>query len=326
MPSSNLEDLLASVRSTIRPPAPTIDPTAEHRARNSARSSPIPGPFSGPIPSANQVSALPQAGQHQHQPQQARFPGRAPPPLAATVLPNIIPTPHHPSSTTAFLPPRGPCAYKPTLLTPTCTCLRYMSRLGPFAPSSVTTSASTSGTGTSRFHCDGCAHHASYHALENEREEQTLARWRAEAALGNDPEMGGGLAWQTAGQRLTPDTRQMLVGEIDEQLAEAAGRQQNHEQQQNQQQQQQQGRSGAPRLAIMGGARSGSGSGRETGARDGARDGARERAPGARERDQATTRAVAAALTTAAAAAAAGGARARDENRWSKKRKVEDES
>ena len=32
------------------------------------------------------------------------------------------------------------------------------------------------------FDCDGCGHHASFHDLENRREEEIIRRWKAEEA------------------------------------------------------------------------------------------------------------------------------------------------
>ncbi|KZF18965.1 hypothetical protein L228DRAFT_51552 [Xylona heveae TC161] len=70
-----------------------------------------------------------------------------------------------------YTPPRGPCTHKASLIAPGCPCLRFM--IHP-------TKAATS------FECDGCGHHASYHQLENKKEDEILARWRAEEASAND--------------------------------------------------------------------------------------------------------------------------------------------
>ena len=63
-----------------------------------------------------------------------------------------------------YVPPRGPCGYKTSLMSPACTCLRFM-----IHPVKAATS----------FECDGCAHHASYHKMENKDEEEVISRWRA---------------------------------------------------------------------------------------------------------------------------------------------------
>jgi len=67
----------------------------------------------------------------------------------------------------SYIPPRGPCAHKPSLMTPTCTCLRFM--IHPVKAASS-------------FECDGCGHHASFHKMENRSEDETVSRWKAEEA------------------------------------------------------------------------------------------------------------------------------------------------
>ena len=67
----------------------------------------------------------------------------------------------------SYIPPRGPCAHKPSLMTPTCTCLRFM--IHPVKAASS-------------FECDGCGHHASFHKMENRVEDETVSRWKAEEA------------------------------------------------------------------------------------------------------------------------------------------------
>ncbi|KAI9780647.1 MAG: hypothetical protein M1839_006588 [Geoglossum umbratile] len=62
--------------------------------------------------------------------------------------------------------PRGRCNYKPSLLTSSCPCLRFMTH-----PLHAATS----------FECDGCGHHASFHMLVNKEEDEVVARWKAEA-------------------------------------------------------------------------------------------------------------------------------------------------
>ena len=66
----------------------------------------------------------------------------------------------------AYTAPRGPCSQKLSMLT-SCPCYRFM--IHPMK-------ASTS------FDCDGCGHHASYHRLQNEQEEETAKRWKVEQA------------------------------------------------------------------------------------------------------------------------------------------------
>lgn len=63
----------------------------------------------------------------------------------------------------SYVPPRGPCGYKTSLMSPTCACLRFM-----IHPVKAATS----------FECDGCGHHASYHKMENKTEEELIKRWK----------------------------------------------------------------------------------------------------------------------------------------------------
>ncbi|MCJ1371308.1 hypothetical protein MMC20_002523 [Loxospora ochrophaea] len=65
----------------------------------------------------------------------------------------------------SYLPPRGPCNYKVSLISPACTCLRFMVHPAKAASS---------------FECDGCGHHASFHQMENRAEDELVRRWRAE--------------------------------------------------------------------------------------------------------------------------------------------------
>ncbi|KAI9881593.1 MAG: hypothetical protein M1830_000157 [Pleopsidium flavum] len=65
----------------------------------------------------------------------------------------------------SYTPPRGPCAHKPSVITPSCACLRFM--IHPLKASSS-------------FDCDGCGHHASFHKMENRAEDEVVRRWRAE--------------------------------------------------------------------------------------------------------------------------------------------------
>ena len=64
----------------------------------------------------------------------------------------------------AYTAPRGPCSQKLSMLT-SCPCYRFM--IHPMK-------ASTS------FDCDGCGHHASYHRMQNEQEEEIAKRWKEE--------------------------------------------------------------------------------------------------------------------------------------------------
>ncbi|KAF8539811.1 hypothetical protein BDD12DRAFT_909854 [Trichophaea hybrida] len=52
--------------------------------------------------------------------------------------------------------PRGKCVHKPSVLSSSCPCLRFM--LNPLQAASS-------------FACDGCGHHASFHNLKNAEEE-----------------------------------------------------------------------------------------------------------------------------------------------------------
>ncbi|TID16519.1 hypothetical protein E6O75_ATG11637 [Venturia nashicola] len=63
-----------------------------------------------------------------------------------------------------YVPPRGACNHKESLLSSKCACLRFM-----IHPMKATTS----------FDCDGCAHHASFHTMENPLETEIIKRWAA---------------------------------------------------------------------------------------------------------------------------------------------------
>ncbi|MCJ1250733.1 hypothetical protein MMC30_007961 [Trapelia coarctata] len=63
----------------------------------------------------------------------------------------------------SYVPPRGPCGFKNSLMSPACACLRFM-----IHPVKAATT----------FECDGCAHHASYHKMDNKAEDEVLSRWR----------------------------------------------------------------------------------------------------------------------------------------------------
>lgn len=66
----------------------------------------------------------------------------------------------------SYTPPRGPCSQKNTYLIP-CTCLRFM--VHPLKAASS-------------FECDGCGHHASFHKMDNQKEEEITRRWKVEEA------------------------------------------------------------------------------------------------------------------------------------------------
>ncbi|KAF1831954.1 hypothetical protein BDW02DRAFT_530848 [Decorospora gaudefroyi] len=65
-----------------------------------------------------------------------------------------------------YVPPRGLCNHKASLIAPRCPCLRFM--LHPLKSSSS-------------YECDGCGHHASFHSMENQAEDEILKRWELEA-------------------------------------------------------------------------------------------------------------------------------------------------
>ncbi|KAL5116383.1 hypothetical protein ACEQ8H_005731 [Pleosporales sp. CAS-2024a] len=65
-----------------------------------------------------------------------------------------------------YIPPRGHCNYKQSVLSPKCPCLRFM--LHPLKSASS-------------YECDGCSHHASFHSMENKMEDEVRKRWEQEA-------------------------------------------------------------------------------------------------------------------------------------------------
>ncbi|KAI8935435.1 hypothetical protein NX059_008012 [Plenodomus lindquistii] len=65
-----------------------------------------------------------------------------------------------------YIPPRGQCNHKASILAAKCPCLRFM--LHPLKSSSS-------------YECDGCAHHASFHSMENKSEDEIRKRWEQEA-------------------------------------------------------------------------------------------------------------------------------------------------
>ncbi|KAF2830851.1 hypothetical protein CC86DRAFT_379074 [Ophiobolus disseminans] len=65
-----------------------------------------------------------------------------------------------------YVPPRGQCNFKQSVLSPKCPCLRFM--LHPLKSASS-------------YECDGCNHHASFHSMENKAEDEIKKRWEQEA-------------------------------------------------------------------------------------------------------------------------------------------------
>ncbi|KAF2020952.1 hypothetical protein BU24DRAFT_416612 [Aaosphaeria arxii CBS 175.79] len=65
-----------------------------------------------------------------------------------------------------YVPPRGQCNFKQTMISTRCPCLRFM--LHPLKSSSS-------------YECDGCSHHASFHSMENKHEDEVRKRWENEA-------------------------------------------------------------------------------------------------------------------------------------------------
>ncbi|KAF1930124.1 uncharacterized protein M421DRAFT_385196 [Didymella exigua CBS 183.55] len=65
-----------------------------------------------------------------------------------------------------YVPPRGQCNFKQTIVSSRCPCLRFM--LHPLKSSSS-------------YECDGCAHHASFHSMENKADDDTRKKWEQEA-------------------------------------------------------------------------------------------------------------------------------------------------
>ncbi|UPX15230.1 uncharacterized protein EKO05_0005687 [Ascochyta rabiei] len=65
-----------------------------------------------------------------------------------------------------YVPPRGQCNYKQSIVSPRCPCLRFM--LHPLKSSSS-------------YECDGCNHHASFHSMENKSEDEIRKKWEQEA-------------------------------------------------------------------------------------------------------------------------------------------------
>ena len=95
-----------------------------------------------------------------------------------------------PTVWTNYTPPRGQCNYKPSIMSAKCPCLRFMLHpLKVLAPPSlivretrtIQSVGANSAQSTSSFECDGCAHHASFHSMENKEEDEIRKRWEQEA-------------------------------------------------------------------------------------------------------------------------------------------------
>ncbi|KAF2689914.1 hypothetical protein K458DRAFT_439054 [Lentithecium fluviatile CBS 122367] len=69
-------------------------------------------------------------------------------------------------STMQYVPPRGQCNFKQSIMSAKCPCLRFM--LHPLKSSSS-------------YECDGCTHHASFHSMENKEEDAIRKRWEQAA-------------------------------------------------------------------------------------------------------------------------------------------------
>ncbi|KAF2231697.1 hypothetical protein EV356DRAFT_569278 [Viridothelium virens] len=75
-----------------------------------------------------------------------------------------------------YVPPRGPCNHKQSLLSGNCPCLRFM--LHPLKISSS-------------YSCDGCGHHASFHAMENKIDDETIRKWETEGQYQKEFQVSG---------------------------------------------------------------------------------------------------------------------------------------
>jgi hypothetical protein len=91
-----------------------------------------------------------------------------------------------------YVPPRGQCNHKPSLLAAKCPCLRFMLhplkvRTRPRPPPANTLvtllplPVLTFMKSSSSYECDGCGHHASFHTMENKTEDEIRKRWEVEA-------------------------------------------------------------------------------------------------------------------------------------------------
>ncbi|KAJ4989510.1 hypothetical protein SVAN01_05045 [Stagonosporopsis vannaccii] len=91
-----------------------------------------------------------------------------------------------------YVPPRGQCNFKQSIMSPRCPCLRFM--LHPLKSSSS-------------YECDGCNHHASFHSMENKAEDEIRRKWEQEAKDKAEQE-------KEATQR--PKKRPRAIGYLDE--------------------------------------------------------------------------------------------------------------
>ncbi|KAF2706151.1 hypothetical protein K504DRAFT_459474 [Pleomassaria siparia CBS 279.74] len=72
-----------------------------------------------------------------------------------------------------YVPPRGQCNFKQSIVSAKCPCLRFM--LHPLKSASS-------------YECDGCYHHASFHSMESPAEDEIRKRWAQEAQEKQDAE------------------------------------------------------------------------------------------------------------------------------------------
>ena len=71
----------------------------------------------------------------------------------------------------SYIPPRGPCSQKTSMLS-SCPCYRFM-----IHPIKAATS----------FECDGCGHHASFHRMENQQEQEIAQKWKVQEEMRASP-------------------------------------------------------------------------------------------------------------------------------------------
>ncbi|KAL9128828.1 MAG: hypothetical protein Q9217_002581 [Psora testacea] len=115
----------------------------------------------------------------------------------------------------SYNPPRGPCSQKLSLLS-TCTCYRFM-----IHPLKAATS----------FDCDGCGHHASFHRMQNEQDDDVARRWKIEeereqakvvAGVAGGPDEGEWRKVEELMEGVVPKQRKLVAASIgtDTKLAE----------------------------------------------------------------------------------------------------------
>lgn len=81
-----------------------------------------------------------------------------------------------------YVPPRGQCNFKQSLMSPRCPCLRFM--LHPLKVKSHlfhVASNTDQSKSSSSYECDGCGHHASFHSMENRSDDEIRKKWEQEA-------------------------------------------------------------------------------------------------------------------------------------------------